>query len=287
MNLSRIQRLLDKEFYVATNEENLVDFAATENNKQHVNNDFINGMTGLFTKTTEEIQSVSSTVFLTDTVLDKAADNTLLFTHHHFNYHEDERGCQPLTEKKMITLKQRGISIYVCHAPLDTHMQWGTSVTLAQYCKIMIDELFFDYYGAPTALIGHVMEQPIDAFVSNVMRKLDRADLTVKRHRENVKIIAVVAGGGDIPEILQYAYDKGCDTLLTGTIVNRWDLPFLQDANKRMFESNKKLKLNLIGGTHYGTERPAMMNILDYFRKHDIQCNYLEDDGLKNFRDST
>jgi putative NIF3 family GTP cyclohydrolase 1 type 2 len=283
--LSSIQQLLDSEFNISSNDEDLVAFAITENNRIYINSDFLNGTTGLFTKTTEEIQLVATTVFLTDVVLRNAVENTLLFTHHHFNYYENERGLQPLTEETMITLKKKGISIFVCHAPLDTHKIYGTSVALAQHCEIIIDELFYDYYSAPTALLGHINEQPIDVFTDNVMRKLDRLDLTVKRHRENAKRIGVVAGGGDIPEILQYAYDKDCDTLLTGTIVNRWNLPFLQETNKKMHDLNKKLKMNLIGGTHYGTERPAMINVLDLFRKNEIECSYIEDDDLKNFRD--
>ena len=286
MKLSNIQNLLDNEFNIATNEENLVDFAATEDTRKYVNSDFLNGKTGLFTKNSEDIHSVSTTVFLTDAVLGEAGDNTLIFTHHHFNYYEDERGFQPLTEETMITLQQRGISIYVCHAPLDTHQEYGTSVALAQCCKIAIDEFFLDCYGAPAALIGHVKEQPIDVFVSKVMKNLERPDLTVKRHWESVRRVAVVAGGGDLPEVLQHAYDKGCDTLLTGTILNRWDLPFLRDANKKMFELNEELRLNLVGGTHFGTESPAMINILGFFNKNGIKCNYLEDDELKNFKDT-
>jgi len=52
-----------------------------------------------------------------------------------------------------------------------------------------------------------------------------------------------------------------------------------------MRELNGRLKMNLIGGTHYGTERPAMIRILDFFSENGIKCNYLEDDELKNFKD--
>ena len=41
--------------------------------------------------------------------------------------------------------------------------------------------------------------------------------------------------------------------------------PYIQEGNKKFHELNKKLKLNLIGGTHYGTERPAMIYISELF----------------------
>jgi hypothetical protein len=94
--------------------------------------------------------------------------------------------------------------------------------------------------------------------------------------------LAVVAGGGDLPDLLQTACDHGCDTLLTGTVENRFAVPVLQELNKQFHELNMKLKLNLIGGTHYGTERPAMIRVVKMFTEYGIPCEYCEDEDLLN-----
>jgi putative NIF3 family GTP cyclohydrolase 1 type 2 len=103
-----------------------------------------------------------------------------------------------------------------------------------------------------------------------------------QKYKPYVEKVAVVAGGGDVPDLLQNVFDYGCDTLVTGTVENRWVAPHIQDANKKFHELNNKLEINLIGGTHYATERPAMKEVVRLFKKYEIPCNYIEDEELLN-----
>jgi hypothetical protein len=70
--------------------------------------------------------------------------------------------------------------------------------------------------------------------------------------------------------------------LLTGTVENRFAVPVLQQLNKQFHELNTKLKLNLIGGTHFGTERPAMIRVVELFKEYGVPCTYCEDEDLLN-----
>ena len=79
---------------------------------------------------------------------------------------------------------------------------------------------------------------------------------------------------------MQQVYDYNCDTLLIGTVEHRWNVPFIQEGNKQFHKLNHKLKINLIGGTHFGTERPAMIKMVEYFEKIGIKSKYIEDDTL-------
>ena len=284
MKLEALKTLLDKEFNIENNKENLVDFAFTDENKKFINSDFKAHKTGLLNLNSTKIQKVYTVVFITDNVINKIKNekNCLILTHHHFDYYEDERGLQPIRPEIFEILKKTENSIYVAHAPLDTHKVYGTSVSLAELCNIKIEKLFFDYFGAPTALIGHIKKTNFLQFAKTVRYSIKRPQLTLHKHIDNVEKIAVVAGGGDMPEILQQVYDFGCDTLLTGTVKHLWAVPFIQEANKKFHELNHTLKRNLIGGTHYATERPAMIKILELFRKYGIDCEYCEDEELLN-----
>jgi len=275
---------LDTEFNVADCEENLVEYAITSENQKYINPAFLEGQSGLVFEGNDQIKKVYSVVFITDEIIEKlsAEQNGLIFTHHHFNYYENEKGLQPMRAKQIEKLLQEGHSLYVAHAPLDTHKKYGTSVGLAKICGISIDKLFFDYFGAPTALIGSIPRMSFESFAQSVQQNLSRPFLTLHKHQEDVEKIGVIAGGGDMPEILQEVYNNGCDTLLTGTIEHRWDVPFIQEGNKKFHELNKKLKLNLIGGTHYGTERPAMIYIIDLFKEIGIESEFVEDESLLN-----
>jgi len=285
MKLEALKNLLDSEFNIQSNKENLIDFAVTDENIKFIYSDFIAHKTGLLNLNSKEIQKVYTTVFITDNVINqiKKENNCLILTHHHFNYHEDERGLQPIRPAIFEILKKTGNSIYVAHAPLDTHKLYGTSVSLAKLCNIKIERLFFDYFGAPTALIGHIKKTDFLRFADIVRELIKRPYLTLNKNIDYAEKIAVVAGGGDIPEILQQVYDFGCDTLLTGTVEHRWALPFVQEGNKKFHELNNTLKRNLVGGTHYATERPAMIRIVGFIRKYGIDCEYCEDAELLTF----
>ena len=285
MKLIQLQSILDNEFGVKTNQENLVDFAVTPENKKFINSEFIERKTGLMTKCSDEVQLVFTAVFITNEIisqLDKYS-NVVVVTHHNFNYFEDKRGLQSIDVNLLEKLAKNNNSIYVAHAPLDTHQIYGTSKCLAELCDVKIESYFYDYFGSPTALIGKIEPIAFDNYTDKIMKKLERPFLTIEKYTNQISNIAVVAGGGDLPDLLQQVYDLGCDTLLTGTVEHLWDVPFIQEGNKKFHELNKKLKVNLIGGTHFGTERPAMVKLTEFFKKNGIDSKYLEDYSLLNF----
>jgi putative NIF3 family GTP cyclohydrolase 1 type 2 len=284
MKLELLSQLLDKEFNAGNNGENLVEFAVTDDNKKCFSPAFLANKTGLINSSSDEIEKVFTVVFITQIIVDKLINkrNSLIFTHHHFNYHEDERGILPVSPEIFKTLREAGISVYVAHAPLDTHKIYGTSIALAETCNIKPEKLFFDYLGAPVALVGNIDKTDFDTFSETVRQNIQRPFLTLHKHKDDVGKIAVVAGGGDMPELLQQAFDLGCDTLLTGTVEHRWALPVIQENNRKFHKLNKKLKLNLIGGTHYATERPAMIKVVELIRALGLDCEYCEDEMLLN-----
>ena len=253
-------------------------------NRRYVYPQFLERRTGLMLRGSGNVQKVYTTVFVSDCVVEKIfrETNSLLFTHHHFNYYEDDRGLQAISSETMETFLRTNNSIYVAHAPLDTHVQYGTSISLAKLIGISVESLFYDYFGAPTALIGHIARTDFDDFAFRVQKNLERPCLTLQQHSPYVEKVAVAAGGGDLPDLLQHAYDFGCDTLLTGTVEHRWAVPFIQDMNRKFHELNDALKLNLIGGTHFGTERPAMLAVTGLFESYGINCDYCEDELLLN-----
>jgi len=113
-----------------------------------------------------------------------------------------------------------------------------------------------------------------------VRTALQRPRITKVRCRESVAKVAVVAGGGDMPQVLEEAARAGCDTLVTGTVEHRWDIPFAQDNNHRFHELNRLHRLNLVGGTHFSTERPAMIAVTRMFSQWNVPGCFMEDETL-------
>jgi putative NIF3 family GTP cyclohydrolase 1 type 2 len=284
MKIEELVSKLDEAFAIASCPEDLQEFAVVDENRHLLNTEFLERKTGLVLRSSDTVERVFSVVFISAGVVGKILEhpNSLIFTHHHFDYFEDERGLKPIPSSVLESLRDRCISIYVAHAPLDGHAVYGTFLVLAQLCDIEPEERFYDYFGAPVALFGRIKRTDYDAFAEVVRTRLERPYLTLHKHRPDVEHLAVVAGGGDLPDLLQMAHDHGCDTLLTGTVENRFAVPVLQEQNRQFHELNKKVKLNLIGGTHYGTERPAMIRVVEMFKEYGIPCEYCEDEELLN-----
>jgi putative NIF3 family GTP cyclohydrolase 1 type 2 len=284
MKTTELVSWLDEVFGIAANAEDLQEFAVTDDNRSLMEREFLEGRTGLLLKSSELAQRVYTTVFISARAVEKLLEqpDSLVFTHHHFDYHEDERGLEPIAPSVLESFRDKRVSIYVAHAPLDTHSIYGTSPALAELCGIQQEEKFYDYFGAPAALFGRINKTDFESFAEFVRTQLERPSLTLHRYHEHVERLAVVAGGGDLPDLLQMAHDQGCDTLLTGTVENRFAVPVLQDLNRQFHELNRKLKLNLIGGTHFGTERPAMIRVVELFDERGVPCSYCEDEDLLN-----
>ncbi len=284
MTLRDLASRLDEEFAVRSCTENLVEWAVTAENRGMVYSEFLEHKTGLMVAGSASVHAVRTVVFVTDRILKKLHNNPpcLVFTHHNFDYYEDHRGLQAISRDQIGDLLQHAHSVYVAHAPLDTHPVYGTSLALAKAAGIKVKELFYNYFGAPTALVGDAGSWDLDAFAEHVRKSLLRPKVDLVRHRSHVQKVAVVAGGGDLPDLLQEAYDRGCDTMLLGTLEHRWANPAVQEKHKQFLKLNDTLKVNLIGGSHFSTERPAMVQLVELFKTIGVASEYCEDEELLN-----
>ena len=86
--------------------------------------------------------------------------------------------------------------------------------------------------------------------------------------------IAVVAGGGNDPEILAEVAKLGINILVTGVTYPNKDY----EPSLRAHEIAKENKINIIGGTHYSTEKFACIKMMEYFEKLGLLAEFLEDD---------
>ena len=81
--------------------------------------------------------------------------------------------------------------------------------------------------------------------------------------------VAVAAGGGNMLEVLHDVAREGINTFITGITVKN------QMAEEvHAFEAEHRI--NLLGGTHYSTEKFACMEMCRYFGKLNLACEFVE-----------
>jgi putative NIF3 family GTP cyclohydrolase 1 type 2 len=80
---------------------------------------------------------------------------------------------------------------------------------------------------------------------------------------------ALVGGGGGDRDALQAALDRGCETFVTGGVFTRWAKEFLALAERS--------GVAVIDGTHYGTEKPPQLAMVDWFRNLGLDAEFIPD----------
>jgi putative NIF3 family GTP cyclohydrolase 1 type 2 len=233
---------------------------------------------GLMCDFTNSIEKVYTTVFLSDKVLSKILSdnvtNALIFSHHPTNWDiKNHNGNYAATEDYIIKLRERNISIYTMHHPLDNYGDYSTCKTLADKLKINIEKAGFLYFGALCGITGTTNFKNINELHEDFSKALKHKTSLYQYGRENIKgeKIAICPGGGNAPFILDEMLNNHIKILITGvTLVNEY--------SEKTHKLEKENQINLLGGTHYSTEKFAPMEMCKYFSNLGLPAEFVEDE---------
>jgi putative NIF3 family GTP cyclohydrolase 1 type 2 len=236
---------------------------------------------GLVCDFTEEINMVYTAVFPSDRVMESIFTenpyNAVLFLHHPaiWYYRGNPQRWFQMNNKWVEKCKEQNISIYAIHVPLDNFGLYSTSRTLADAMGIDIIEPFCEYRGGLAGIIGKSMCKTVGEInnlfsltVGHQTKLYQYGDKEI----DNGKV-AIVAGGGNDMDVLTAVLDKGVYTFITG----------ITTENERSAEVHKyeqKNRINVLGGTHYSTEKFACLKICDYFNEHGLKARFVADNPV-------
>ena len=83
-------------------------------------------------------------------------------------------------------------------------------------------------------------------------------------------IIGLCAGGGNQVFVIEELLENNVKTLLTGVTLNN---DFFAEAHNL----GEKHKINIIGGTHYSTEKFACIAMVNYFVRIGLSAEFIDD----------
>jgi putative NIF3 family GTP cyclohydrolase 1 type 2 len=229
---------------------------------------------GLLVRGADDVARVATCVFPSDRVIAGLERNAFLFSEHPIDY-GDEAGFLPLSRESFELLRARGISFYNVHAPIDHHPEVSPSRLCAAGMGVPVEEEFLPIAeGIPggAAVIGPA-EGTVDDLAGRLQALLGpEVPVKVVRRRAGTNAAgrtAVVGGGGADREALEAALERGCETFVTGGTFTRWAVEFLALA-----ESSD---IAVIDGTHYGTEKPPQLAMVDWFRNLGLDAEFIPD----------
>jgi putative NIF3 family GTP cyclohydrolase 1 type 2 len=191
--------------------------------------DFTTRFNGLMLKGTENVQTVHLAVFPTDEVLEtfinESQSGDLLFMHHPLFMECGDpngdwgRGFLPIRNDLLYKIKDKGLSVYTCHAPLDYNKQISTSLAIAEKLEAKVLEEFVPYGNGYAGLICEIKTTTTSKIISDLKSIFDIPYVDFEgKEEDRIEMIAIVAGCGDVVADMEIAEDKGVKAYITGEI---------------------------------------------------------------------
>ena len=230
---------------------------------------------GLMVRGASDVERVVTCVFPSDAVVAGLSPRTLLFSEHPIDL-ADEPGFLPLARTTFEAMHAGGISFYHVHAPLDMHPEISPSRLLARAIGLAGLEEYYpiaEGISGGAAVIGNA-DVRIDELVARVGTAVgpEVPVSIVERFRDRTRRVAVVGGGGADEDMLRASLERGCDTYVTGGVVTRCRLDFVQEGVRRFLAAARDARVSVIDGTHYGTEKLPQLAMLDWFRARGLEA---------------
>jgi putative NIF3 family GTP cyclohydrolase 1 type 2 len=169
-------------------------------------------------------------------------------------------------------LKERRISLFNFHVPLDHFGVYATSKTLAERLGISIDGTFAEYYGAQCGVIGTTDCKNVQELSEKYAQTVGHKTKLYQYGESAISAekVAVAAGGGTDTFVLSELVEKGIDVLITGvTLDNKY--------TRAAHEMARENAINILGGTHYSSEKFAWMEVCKYFDGLGLPATFVED----------
>ena len=224
---------------------------------------------GLMLNNAETIETVYLVVFpsagVIDTIIakevERRGEGAMIFAHHPAAYEENGVGFVQMPAEQLEELAEHRISFYSCHSPLDCHTEVSTANALATALGLNDIQRFGHYVNGEAGIIGTVPSMPFEAIARKLAKVCELPTLRydqVLHNGQPVERIAIVAGGGGDPQIIDEAQQLGADTYITGHWHLFGDFEYAATQREAFKDYIPNVKMNLIGASHYSTEMVVM-----------------------------
>lgn len=226
----------------------------------------------------QNINSVYSAVFPSDKVIkyiiDNNIENSILFVHHPANWdsRKPNNAFENIPQNLIEELKNRKISIYNLHSPLDNYSKYSTSKTLSDVLWFKEVWKFVKYEWWLAGIIAKQGFLDINSLAKHISEILWHKVKIIKNWEENInwELIWIVAGWWVDMLVISEMIELNIKTLIT------W-VSLKNSFTEKALNFAKENGINIISWTHYSTEKYACIKMVDYFKKLWLKSEFIED----------
>jgi putative NIF3 family GTP cyclohydrolase 1 type 2 len=236
---------------------------------------------GLMIRGASEVKQIHMAVFPTDHVLERflatSQKGDLLFMHHPLLMECGDprgrwgKGFVPIKETYIEQMKQKDLSVYSCHVPMDYHRDLGTSAAIAKQLQMEVVDGFLpsDHNQNDLILIGHIEKTSTSQLMSKLETIFDIPYVDFEGKKlDNIEKVAIVAGCGDKVAWMKEAESKGVQAYITGEVHCHIDNDYGRGKYDQMKEYAATASMSLIGVSHSASEYLVKKTLMkDWFQQ--------------------
>jgi len=278
---------LEKDFVTPEMKENWYDYM--NGLDEYICDNFKQRSIGLLCDFAEEITKVYTAVFPSDNVLTKVLEDNIqdamIFLHHPLDWDlslNPDKAFYEMNPALLAKLKERRIALFNFHYPLDNYGEYGNSKTLAEAMDIKIQKPFAKHCGAFCGVIGitdckdvYELNIKYSQAVGHETKLYKYGDSTITDNK-----VAIVAGGGNDAETVNEIIENGINVFITGLSQNH---NYSHVSSREAHALERENKINLLGGTHYSSEKFGCIAMCGYFEQLGLESEFIN--GTPCFED--
>lgn len=218
---------------------------------------------GLQVQGDRDIKKVVTGVTACQKLIDQAiAENAdAIIVHHGYFWKGESYPIVGIKYQRIAKLIKNGIHLFGYHLPLDGHPEIGNNILLAK--KLGLSNLeFFETGSKPDISIIGSCDLDLENFVNLIENKLDRKPTVIATKQQNKKV-AICTGGAQ--DFIEYAYQAGADTFISGEI------------SERTTHTARELDINYIAAGHHATEKEGVKAIAELLKqKFNLESKFID-----------
>lgn len=231
---------------------------------------------GIQEHNTDHISKVYTSTFANpstiENILDRGEEHVLLFCHHPrppMPSLQEGYGVVPTT--LLARMKEQKVSLFSYHIPLDVAGPYSPGTTLG---RALGGNVYDSWYPQNDALLGALCQTGLET-----VDELQHRFSTVVGHRvsrysygSNQLIngkFAVMAGIARSTEAYRFLEENNINVLVTGVTA-----PTVE-WSKKVHAAAQEHHITLLGGTHYSTEKFALISLIPYFQNLGIEAEFI------------
>lgn len=232
--------------------------------------DFARRFNGLMLRGGDEVGAVFCAAFPSADVLAgflrAAAPGDLLFCHHPIDLRSgDPRGAEgagfvPIAPETLRRMRERGLSFYACHAPMDTARgEVGTTMAMIEALGAAPGAEFYPYGNGFAGSVCTAEARTSDEWDAELLRvfRIPYLDAAGPAHAR-IERIAIVPGGGNSADAMREAEALGAQLYVTGEIRSYAGNEYGRRNRAEIDDYAATGAMRLVGVSHAASEQLVM-----------------------------